>query len=104
MGQKGLKEISKTNHLNTAYFVKEASKLSNINIKYKKDFYNEVVLEIKNNKVEDFITKLEEKNIIAGVPLKYFYSDFENSILINFTEIHKKKDIDKLINAIGETE
>jgi len=104
MGQKGLKEISKTNHLNTAYFVKEVSKLSNINIKYKKDFYNEVVLEIKNNKVEDFIAKLEEKNIIAGVPLKYFYSDFENSILINFTEIHKKKDIDKLINAIGETE
>ncbi len=104
MGQKGLKEISKTNHLNTAYFVKEASKLSNISIKYKKDFYNEVVLEIKNNKVEDFITKLEEKNIIAGVPLKYFYSDFENSILINFTEIHKKKDIDKLINAIGEIE
>ena len=104
MGQIGLKEVSKTNHLNTAYFVKEASKLTNINIKFKKDFYNEVVIKIKNRKVEDFIAKLEEKKIIAGVPLKYFYPDFEDSILVNFTEIHKKKDIDEFINAIGEIE
>ena len=104
MGEIGLKEVSKTNHLNTAYFVKEVSKLNNVNIKYKKDFYNEVVLEIKNNKEENFIAKLEEKNIIAGVPLKYFYPDFKDSILVNFTETHKKKDIDEFINAIGEIE
>ena len=102
MGKKGLREISKTNHLNTAYFVREIAKFSHVTVKYRKNFYNEVVLEIKNKKVEDFIGKMEEKGILAGIPLKWFFSDSEDSILVNFTEIHKKKDIDRFVTAVGE--
>lgn len=102
MGKKGLMELAKINHLNTAYFVREIAKFSHVEIKYKRDFYNEVVLEIKDMKVEDFTGKLEEKGIIAGIPLQCFFADFQDSILINFTELHKKKDIDRLIDAIGE--
>jgi glycine dehydrogenase subunit 1 len=102
MGKKGLREISKINHLNTAYFVREIAKFSHVTVKYRKNFYNEVVLEIKNKKVEDFIGKMEEKGILAGIPLKWFFPDSEDSILVNFTEIHKKKDIDRFVTAVGE--
>jgi hypothetical protein len=65
-----------------------------------------VVLEIKNMTVDAFITKLETKGILVGVPLKWFHErklrDYESAVLINFTELHKKKDIDTLIHAIGE--
>lgn len=101
MGKTGLTEISKTNHLNTAYFVKEIAKFNHVNIKYKKNFFNEVVLEIKNIPVDDALSKLEAKGILAGVPLKWFHKDFESAILVNFTELHRKKDIDALIDAIG---
>jgi glycine dehydrogenase subunit 1 len=102
MGKNGLTDISKTNHLNTAYFVKEISRFSHIEVKYKKNFYNEIVLEIKTMNVKDFLEKLQSTKILAGIPLGWFFPEYDNSILINFTEIHKKEDIDTLINAIGE--
>ena len=102
MGKKGLREIAKTNHLNTAYFVKESGKFSHVNVKYKKNFYNEIVLEIKNTTLEDFTGKLEAEGILPGIPLNWFSPDMEDALLVNFTEKHKKKDIDRLIAAIGE--
>jgi glycine dehydrogenase subunit 1 len=102
MGKQGLREISKANHLNTAYFVRAIAKFSHVEVLYKKNFYNEVVLKVKDKKIEDFIGKMEEKGILAGIPLKWFFPDFQDAVLVNFTELHKKKDIDKLIDAVGE--
>ena len=104
MGKTGLMKISKTNHLNAAYFVKEIARFHHVDIKYKKNFFNEVVLVVKHMAVEDFIDKLEKKGILVGVPLKWFFKDkaYEPAILVNFTELHKKPDIDSLIGAIGE--
>jgi glycine dehydrogenase subunit 1 len=101
MGKSGLQKIAKTNHLNAAYFVKEIAKFSHVEIRYKKNFFNEVVLEVKNREIEDFTARLEDKGILAGIPLKWFYKEFENAVLINFTELHRKEDIDTLIAAIG---
>ena len=60
------------------------------------------MVDVKNMKVEDFIGKLEAKGILVGIPLKWFHKDLESAVLINFAELHKKKDIDTLIRAIGE--
>jgi glycine dehydrogenase subunit 1 len=104
MGKTGMMKIARTNHLNAAYFAKEIAALDHVEIKYKKNFFNEIVLEVKNMAVEDFIAQLEEKGILAGVPLKWFkeLKGFESALLINFTELHKKADIDSLIAAVGE--
>ena len=102
MGKTGLLKISKSNHLNTAYFVKEIKKFSHVAVKYPKNFFNEIVLEVKNMTVDDFTTKLEASGILVGIPLKWFHKEYETAVLINFTELHKKKDIDRLIHAIGE--
>lgn len=101
MGKTGLMNISRANHLNTAYFVKEIADFDHVEIKYKKNFFNEVVLEVKNMPVDDFIAKLEADGILVGVPLKWFHKDYESAVLINFTELHKKDDIDALVNAVG---
>lgn len=102
MGKQGIMDISKTNHLGAAYFVGQCAGFDHVAIKYSKDFYNEVVLEIKDGSVDEFLKKLEEKGILAGIPLHWFYKEFENCILVNFTELHKKEDIDQLVKAIGE--
>jgi len=104
MGKTGLMKISKANHLNAAYFVKEIARFDHVNIEYKKNFFNEVVLEVKHMAVDDFIDKLEKKGILVGIPLKWFFRDeaYAAAILTNFTELHKKTDIDSLISAIGE--
>ncbi|MCP5052509.1 MAG: aminomethyl-transferring glycine dehydrogenase subunit GcvPA [bacterium] len=102
MGKKGLMDISKANHLNAAYFVNEMENFDHVNIKYKTNFFNEVVLDIKSIPVEEFLEKLESKGILAGIPLKWFYKEHESAVLINFTELHKKAEIDALVSAIGE--
>ncbi len=102
LGKRGLLKISKLNHLNTAYFVKEIEKFDFIKVKYKKDFFNEVVLEIENGNGVDFLKKLKDKKIFAGIPLQWFYKDADNQVLINFTEMHNKEDIDLLVKRIGE--
>ncbi len=102
MGKTGMKKISKTNHLNTAYFVKEIAKFNHVEIKYEKNIFNEVVMEIKNMPVDDFQAKLEAKGILPGIPLKWFLKEFETALLINFTEMHTKEDIDALVSAVGE--
>jgi glycine dehydrogenase subunit 1 len=102
MGKTGLLKIAKSNHLNAAYFVKEIQKFPHVTVKYPRNFFNEIVLEINHMTVDDFTAKLEAKGILLGVPLKWFHKDYEKAVLVNFTEVHKKKDIDRLINAIGE--
>ncbi|MGE5343902.1 MAG: aminomethyl-transferring glycine dehydrogenase subunit GcvPA [Candidatus Omnitrophota bacterium] len=102
MGKTGLMKIAKTNHLNAAYFAKEIAKYNHVSLKFKNNFFNEVTLEIKNMSTDQFLEKLEAQSILAGIPLKWFYKDLESAVLINFTELHKKKDIDALIHAIGE--
>ncbi len=102
MGKAGLRQISKTNHLNAAYFVKEVSTFKHVGVKYIRNFFNEVVLEVKNMSIDEFTGKLEKKGILAGIPLKWFFKELESAVLINFTELHKKEDIDCLIRAIGE--
>jgi glycine dehydrogenase subunit 1 len=105
MGKKGLLNISKMNHLNTAYFVKELEKLNisdQISIRYKNNFYNELVLDIHHIDVNTLLDKLEKKGILAGIPLKWFFPDDKKALLVNFTELHRKIDIDQLIKSIGE--
>jgi glycine cleavage system pyridoxal-binding protein P len=104
MGKTGLMKISRMNHLNTAYFVEKIAAFGHVKVKYRKNFFNEVVLEVnrENMPVDDFIGKLEQKGILVGVPLKWFHKDYESAVLVNFTELHKKTDIDALIGAIGE--
>ena len=104
MGKTGLMKISKTNHLNTAYFVNEIARFDHVNTRYGKNFFNEVVLEVKHMAVDYFIDKMEKKGNLVVVPLKWFFKDkaHASAVLINFTELHKKPDIDSLISAIGE--
>ncbi len=102
LGEQGLNDISRSNHLNTAYFADQISGMDHVEVMYNKDFFNELVLEVKNIDVDEFMSRLKDKGILPGIPLKWFFKDFENCILVNFTEMHKKADIDDLVNAIGE--
>lgn len=102
LGRKGLLEVSRINHLNTAYFAREIGKNPKFAVRFPKNFYNEVVLQVKNMKIEDFVHKMQDRKILAGIPLKWFFPEYPDSLLVNFTESHTKADIDRLLKALGE--
>jgi len=102
LGEKGLKDISRSNHLNTAYFVNRISELDQVDVVFKKNFFNEVVIDLKNRDTDQFIDQMKLKGILPGIPLKWFFSEFKNHLLVNITELHNKNDIDDFVKAIGE--
>lgn len=102
MGKTGLRDISRINHLNTARFVQLTAKIPHASIRFTRDYYNEVVLEIKDISVDDFLSRMEEKKIIPGIPLKWFYPQLQNALLVNLTEVHREEDIQRLVSAIEE--
>jgi glycine dehydrogenase subunit 1 len=104
MGKIGLMKVAKANHLNSAYFIGQVAGFDHVEVKYQKNLFNEVVLEVKRRAVEDFLQQLENRGILAGIPLNWFrqLKGFEAAILVNFTEVHRKADIDTLVHAIGE--
>ena len=102
MGKVGLTKISRINHQNAAYFVRRVSPFSHVRVRYGRDFFNEVVLEILHGESVDFYERLRKKGILAGIPLGRFFADFGNALLISFTEMHDREMIDRLVAAIGD--
>jgi hypothetical protein len=45
---------------------------------------------------------MKSNKILGGIPLKWFFDNMKNSVLINFTELHSKSDIEKFAKLIGE--
>jgi glycine dehydrogenase subunit 1 len=102
MGKAGLARAAGDCHLNAAYFVREAAGLPQVQVVYKKNFYNEVLLEVKKKTAAAFLAALKKKKVLAGVPLDWFYPDVSRRVLLSFNETHSRKDIDRLVRLIGE--
>ncbi|MBN1196449.1 MAG: aminomethyl-transferring glycine dehydrogenase subunit GcvPA [Candidatus Aminicenantes bacterium] len=101
MGHDGLISIARANHTNTAYFADRVRTLPNIELAFPRNFFNEVVVRVKNRQVDDLLSHLESHRILGGIPLHWFYPEFADCLLINITEMHRKSEIDRLINAMG---
>ena len=102
MGKDGLQRAAADSHLNAAYFVRGAAGLPNVDVVYKRNFYNEVLLEIKKGTAADFLAALKKNKILAGVPMDWFYPDVTHRVLLAFTEVHSRNDIDILLRVMGE--
>ncbi len=102
MGKDGLRKISRINHQNAAYFVRRVSSLPYVRVRYGRDFFNEVVLEILHGGSDAFCERLKKRGILAGIPLERFFVDSGDALLISFTEMHDRKTIDRLVAAIGD--
>jgi len=102
MGKEGLARAASSSHLNAAYFVKKVASLPHVKVVYKRNFYNEVLLEIKKGTASAFLAVLKKNKILAGVPLDWFYPDVTNRVLLAFSEVHSREDIDRLLRLMGE--
>jgi len=102
MGRDGLARAAADCHLHAAYFVRAAAKLTPIEVVYKRNFYNDVLLEIKKGTAAEFLAKLQKKGVLAGVSLAWFYPEVTRRVLLSFSEVHRREDIDRLLRLIGE--
>ncbi len=98
MGKEGLRELAEIN-LSKCEYAKR--KLSETNpLRFSGPTFNEFVLTLKGDS-EPALQTLFQQGIIGGLPLKRFYPELKNEILISVTEKHSREDIDRLAQILG---
>ena len=102
LGPAGLKKIAHVNLQRAHYLQEKLCDHPQIQLLFTSPFFNEFAIRI-NGSLEQIIHKLFEDGIIAGLPLKKFYPQFDDCLLVNVTELHNKEILDLYIeNVIKE--
>ncbi|VVC03792.1 glycine dehydrogenase (decarboxylating) subunit 1 [Candidatus Bilamarchaeum dharawalense] len=96
LGKSGLQKASEICAKNATYAKKrfEGLKLHLLN----QNIYNEFCVEIPN--ADKVFEKLVEKKFIPGIKLWKYYPEMKNGLLISFTEMNTKKEMDEFFSAL----
>lgn len=103
LGPSGLREAAETCALNTAYLVKRLKKIDGVDAPvFRAPHFNEFVLRCEKS-IAELNRRLLEKGVHGGKPLKEEFPELGEAALISTTEIHRKSDLDKFIDATKTT-
>jgi len=97
MGKEGLRELAEIN-LSKCEYAKGRLAESHP-LRFPAPTFNEFVLSLKGDP-DPVLQKLSSQGILGGLPLKRFFPEMKNEILICVTEKHSKEDIDRLALAL----
>lgn len=96
LGPAGLKKMAQVNLQRAHYLQEKLCTHPQCQLLFKSPFFNEFVIRV-NGSIDKLSHKLYEEGIIAGLPLKKFYPQFDDCILVNVTELHNKDILDLYI-------
>ncbi|MCX7845026.1 MAG: aminomethyl-transferring glycine dehydrogenase subunit GcvPA [Dictyoglomaceae bacterium] len=102
LGKKGLRKVAELCYDRAHYAKKKLlENIDDLELTYPSYFFNEFVIRFK--KPAKIIYKiLMNKKIIAGIPLEKFYPERDKELLLAFTEMNSKEEIDYLVNSMRE--
>lgn len=102
LGEKGLKELAIRNLQTSRYAFEKILKDTVIKIPYRKPFYNEFLVELPIDPIL-FRKKMLEKGIlVSSTPLQAVYPFLKNPMILTFTEMITKEQIDFFIETVKE--
>jgi glycine dehydrogenase subunit 1 len=101
LGKEGLRELAWQNIQKANYALEKLNQVEGIKQRFSGNSFNEFVLEFSGgwSRVDSF---LREKGIIGGLSLGEYYPELRNCALVCVTEMHKKEEIDRLVELIEE--
>jgi glycine dehydrogenase subunit 1 len=99
LGKQGLKELALMNLSRAEYAKKLTSQIRGCKIFFSAPTFNEFVLKIPGDP-EKVLERLKGKKILGGIPLRRFYPEMNHHLLITFTEMNTKEDIDRWADAL----
>ena len=83
------------------YAKEQLSSVNGINLRFSGETFNEFVCEF-NKPWQAIHDHLKKKKILAGLGLIKDYPQLRHCALINVTEMHKREEIDQLVDAFRE--
>ncbi|MEN3000179.1 MAG: aminomethyl-transferring glycine dehydrogenase subunit GcvPA [Acidilobaceae archaeon] len=100
MGREGLEELARHCWYKSHYAAKRLSQVARSPL-LSGEFIYEFVARLPRN-AKQVRRELLKKGILAGIPLKGHAWFGENDLLLAFTEVHSKEDIELLVNSMQE--
>ncbi len=92
-GKEGLRELA-TQNLSKAHYL-----ASKVRPHFSGPFFNEFVVSGNGTPVEEVNRKLLDQKIIGGLPLRKFYPELGNAMLVCATEMTRREQMDRLAEA-----
>ena len=101
MGPAGMKQVATLCQQKAAYAAAQMDTLDRFELAIEKPFFKEFVVREKQNDVPALLKYCRDKNVLAGVPLGQWYSEWDDCFLISVTEKRTKEEIDQLVSLLG---
>lgn len=100
MGKEGMRRVGELCVKGAHLLANNIRRINGFNVKYE-PFFNEFVASTPTD-AETIFDRLSSKGILAGIPLKRFYKDRKNELLIAVTERLTEDDLNYFIEALRE--
>ncbi len=94
LGREGIQKLAHHNMVQSAYAKNKFSELKECKVPFYGPTFNEFVLELPVD-AEAFVEEMLKHGYIPGLPLKRFMKGMNNHLLMCFTEVHSKSEIDQ---------
>lgn len=101
VGEKGLETIAGSSHSAAMHAYNRLSRLKGFSIPFGKKFFKEFAVKLPVS-AEKAKKKLLDNGILAGPDLGRFYPELKDHILLCFTEMNTKNEIDRLISVLSD--
>jgi glycine dehydrogenase subunit 1 len=102
LGRTGLKELAIENLARGQYLASELAQIPGVQAPFfKNKFFNEFVVKFDGSS-EEILNKLLSKNIAGGVPLKSYFPELGESVLMATTEVHTAEDYTEFLAALKQ--
>jgi glycine dehydrogenase subunit 1 len=101
VGPQGLKEVARQGAAKARYLAGALAKLPGVKLRYSGPWFSEFTLDLGRD-AAPVLKAMQEKGILAGVPLSRYYPGREREILVAVTEVKKKAKLDRYVAALRE--
>jgi glycine dehydrogenase subunit 1 len=101
LGPAGLKETAELCLQKAHYAAARLTSIPGVSLRFRQPFFKEFVLRIPGE-LESTLLHLRQRGILAGLPLKRWYPDALDSLLVAVTEKRTREEIDLLANSLQE--
>jgi glycine dehydrogenase subunit 1 len=98
LGPQGLREAAGQNLQKADYAVRQIQERTPHEVLFGAARFNEFVIQLKG--ASSRLQKLQERNIVPGLPLERLYPDLTNSLLVCVTETTSREEIDALVEGL----
>ena len=97
-GKSGLMHTARVNHENAVYLHSKLNEIDGITFPFENPFFNEFVVRVKN--LNHNYNALVKGGYIPGVMIEPYYDDMKDCLLVNATEMHTHKQMDRFVQKV----